>query len=148
MTLKNIETFLLNLSNHFKVWVMIVESNQTQSPIRKFTRIEKLSQICIHIETVWVSLLCQRAFSYSYAQRIHCREACLKTSASKPLESSEQTTINLEKCFHSRIFPAPIGALSRLDMLRRSLLYCKHHASVHHLNRPILVASISDALRT
>jgi hypothetical protein len=50
------------------------------------------------------------------------------------------------KCFHCRIFPITIRALSRLDMLRRSILYSKYYAFMHNLNRPIFVSSISDAV--
>lgn len=69
--------------------------------------------------------------------------------------NSAQTTWKLRannnisrKCFHCRIFPVTIRALSRLDMFRRSLLYSKYHASLHDFYRPILVSPMPHGIKS
>lgn len=98
--------------------------------------------ICIHIEMKHVKTRTfpafRSVFTFHSTSRVVCQGNHRQTTCSR-------LTMNI--FFFCRILPTTIRALSRLDMFRCSFLYSEHHALVHNLHRPLLVASLPDAIR-
>lgn len=111
--------------------------------------------IYIQIErtrTKW-SLVFFHSFSCSFVilATIACQERKNAAISCELCNVSPKSFPSHCQCFfslHFRIFPITIRALSRLDMFRCSILYCKYYAFMHHLHRSISVASLSDAFRS
>lgn len=127
------------------------ETRKTLLPLRFFIF------ICIHIgmntrqvfrsPSILILYFPNQSFFFLPSMTRACREREVHNRRWLCVCGSRNQKLQYCQYCRFRIFPFAIRALSRLDLFRRSILYGKHNASMHHFHRPILVAAIPDEIR-